>query len=148
MKAKKFQKYLDCYGTDLKQWPISLQKQARSALAESSELQSLLTEAQSLENLLRSDATSAPVRDWIDQIVSQARRTPQNQNQSRTIEFLSQWLQKLKQPIPALALMGCLIAGILTGFLTSDQVDTSNPGTEWASLLYDEEVLLWDESSN
>jgi len=153
MKPKEFEKYLACFGSDLNRWPQEIRPQAQTALQGSAQLQSLWAEAKALDELLPLDTSLPPSENFEESIITLARNTPQDSNRFQPKLVFSQWIQKIWQPLPALALTGCLVLGIVTGFLARTPMEVSSGasvdnGTEWANLLYDEEVLLWDENSN
>lgn len=140
MNTKQFQYYLDLYGSDWQQWPESLREAAQSAASKHPEL---IEAAQKLESLMK-DADDIPAREGMaERIIAASLRTAPSKTREDASIGLKDWLKNLLHFKPAFALATLLVVGFIGGFWLRGDLSSQGTNDDLASLLYNEEQVLW-----
>ncbi|MFO1462638.1 MAG: hypothetical protein U1F66_02600 [bacterium] len=138
MTQQEFQKYLQLYGADWKDWPEALRAAGKQAAAL---FPQLWEEERRFETMLRQAETIPAPGGLAERILKASRGLPQAE--AASVQGLRDWLQSLWQPKPALALVSLLVIGFVAGFWLRGDLSTKGGSQELASLLYNEEQVLW-----
>jgi len=100
-------------------------------------------EDRQLETLLKAQAAIPPREGLAERIIAASLKvTPVTAEEPAESGF-SEWLRGLWRPRPAFALASLLVLGFIAGFWLRGDLSTSGTSPELASLLYNEENVLW-----
>lgn len=148
MNLDEFKKYLAIYGADLESWPEEIKERAKDALQTSIELKDLLEAERHFERMLQQRKMEEPSSDLAQRIITAA--GSQGRETSERPERLSfgEWLAGLWSPKPAFALAIILILGFGIGYVSNLSLQNGTQETDLASLLYNDEGILWVTNSN
>ena len=148
MKREEFQKYLDLYGSDLETWPGEIRDLAQQSLTQSQEFQGLLAEAKNLDDFLQLEKVPDPSPQLAERIVGATRGLSQERLSESEKLTLGDWFRSLWRPQAAFSLALILAVGFGIGYFANLNNQTASSGTELASLLYNDEAILWETNSN
>lgn len=103
---------------------------------------------QDYEEFLKLRKIEPPDPDLAKRITAEAAHLPQIIQDRLPKNTLGTWLRELWSPKPAFALACLLIIGFTVGFFTNPNSENGSQDTELASLLYNDEEILWVTNSN
>jgi len=148
MKREEFQKYLDLYGSQFKNWPDEIRDLAEKSLTDSPEFQALLAQAKELESFLKLEEVPEPSPQLVERIVGATRGLVQEELPESEKFTLGDWFRSLWRPQAVVSLAMILVVGFGIGYFANLNNQSASSGTELASLLYNDEAILWETNSN
>lgn len=148
MKLKQFGEYVSLYGADWERWPSQLRAEAQTAVSEQKDFAELWSKEIQIQDHLQVGRSIAPSPDFSERIIRAARSLPQiDEKSSSAIPRLQSW-RDLFRPRWALAFSFLLMLGFVSGYLLRFDSISNNSESELASLLYNQEKILWATNSN
>ena len=148
MKFKQFREYVSLYGADWERWPSQLRAEAQSAVSEQNDFAELWSKEIQIQDHLQARRSLSPSPDLSERIIRAARSLPQiDEKSSSAISLLQSW-RDLFRPRWALAFSFLLMLGFVSGYLLRFDSISYDSESELASLLNDQEKILWATNSS
>jgi len=141
MNEHDFREYLLIYGSDLSQWPDSIQQAGRDALQGSKTLQDLVAEEYEFVSVLKASHLEEPSADLAERIISASLKTEQKRSFSLS-GLLSELFGVFAMPKRAIVSFSIImILILLIGFAIGFSASPGSSVTEQASTTGLQDIL-------